>query len=143
MDENYVKSLVHGQMKYEKEQILKELKKENEELRKEVEELKKDFLDLKKEVFSFKYEMSVKINDFIDRVETILKGGTLPLFLSIISITLGGLLLFFGVLDVNMFLGIIDKINWKTGVSGAFGIISLFLGFMLLYYAYDILRKRI
>jgi len=79
----------------------------------------------------------------MEREEEILKGGTLPLFLSIVSITLGGLLLFFGILETNLFLGILNKFNDKTLFSLGSAIITTFLGFMLLYYAYDILKKRI
>ncbi len=143
MDEEYIKSLVHIQMEKEKDQLLKELKEENKKLKEEIKQIKEEFLELKKEIFAFKYETSNRFDEYIERVEEILKGGTLPLFLSIVSIALGGILIFFGILETNLFLGIIDRFNNKTLFSFGSSIISTFLGFMLLYYAYDILKKRI
>ena len=101
MEEEYIKALVHEQMNIEKDQLLKELKNENKRLEDKVNQLEKEVIQLKKEIFAFKYETSNKFDEFMEKVEEILKGGTLPLFLSIVSITLGGLLLFFGILETN------------------------------------------
>ncbi len=143
MEEEYIKSLVHEQMIKEKKQILKELQEEINELKERIGKLEKEYEELKKETFAFKYETSNKIDEFMERVEEILKGGTLPLFLSTVSIALGGILLFFGILETNLFLGVLDKLSNRTFLLLGSAIISTFLGFMLLYFAYDILKKRI